>query len=100
MGIEVCVDFVFNAPERYWCVLNGYHIHKPVWGLLLIVIGLILLALGSTSVGITIFVFGVVITVIGVVGQEHTPGGEYRILFVDSYFDAAAEFANDNDMAV
>ena len=77
-------EFLLNTPERYWLIINGYHIHKSFWGILFFIAGMLFMIFNVLWIGILIFFIGLLIVTISIIGQKYTHGS-YKLEIWEKY---------------
>lgn len=71
MKKDVIKNFTVDTPEKYWAVIFGYHVHKGVLGIILIVAG-ITLPLNNLYLSLALVTIGAGIIIMDTIGHIHT----------------------------
>ena len=83
MKKSIIKNFTIDTPTNHWAIINGYHVHKSVLGVLLLVLGSIL-AVSNLKTGVVISISGLSIIIIDIIGHIHT-NWHKRIVFIEKH---------------
>ncbi|MCL4354371.1 hypothetical protein M1349_02760 [Patescibacteria group bacterium] len=75
--------FTIDTPSKFWATPFGYHIHKGVIGLILMIVGLIII-LNDLNLGAIIFALGLGIVIMDTIGHIYT-NWHKTIVFIEKH---------------
>lgn len=67
---NIIKNFTIDTPEKYWAVIFGYHIHKGVLGVILIIIGIVPTL--NLYLRFALIFIGIGIVILDTIGHIHT----------------------------
>jgi hypothetical protein len=76
-------NFTIDTPNKYWAVINGYHIHKSLLGALLVILGTIV-SINNLKTGVIVSIIGLAIIIIDIIGHIHT-NWHKKIVFIEKH---------------
>lgn len=72
------INIILDTPEKYWLVVNGYHVKKSFWGVLMVALSFVFaVADVSSKLFLTFFIIGIFLIILSIIGHIHKGSKPY-----------------------